>query len=115
MSFTARCPECEAESSVPDAVAGKAVRCRKCGETFRAKAPRERDPGGERPQRKARSHDRDDDDRPRRRRGEDDGRRPGPGPRADPGPTGTSPGALVVLIKGILALVAAFIPCVAPF
>ena len=38
MSFLITCPECEAELKVPDALTGKTVRCKKCGDTFKAKA-----------------------------------------------------------------------------
>ena len=39
MSFTMNCPECDAELEIPDTLAGKTLRCRKCKGTFKAKAP----------------------------------------------------------------------------
>jgi hypothetical protein len=39
MSFAMSCPECDAELEIPDTLAGKTLRCRKCQGTFRAKAP----------------------------------------------------------------------------
>ncbi len=68
MALAIVCPGCDADYSVPENLIGKAIRCKKCGETIDVKA---------RPKAKARvTRDDDDDyDRPRkavRRRDEDD-------------------------------------------
>jgi predicted Zn finger-like uncharacterized protein len=41
MAVKLTCPECEAPLTVPDSFLGKTLRCKHCGETFKAKAPRE--------------------------------------------------------------------------
>lgn len=56
MSVRLTCPECDVAFQVPEDLLGKTLRCRHCGETFRAKAP------------KAQADPRDDDEKPRSRR-----------------------------------------------
>jgi len=68
MAVSVVCPGCDADYSVPDTLLGKAIRCKKCGETIDVKA---------RPKAKARvSRDDEEDVRPRkavpRRRGDDE-------------------------------------------
>jgi hypothetical protein len=82
MPVTIVCPNCDDRREVPDDVEGKKVRCKKCGETFRAR-PVEEDVGDDR--RAARSasksrprpaaDDADEDERPARRTGKASRRR----------------------------------------
>jgi predicted Zn finger-like uncharacterized protein len=79
MPITATCPECDTRVKVPDASAGKKVRCPSCKAIFTAPAAEEeavsRRPRAE--ARAARSRDEDEDDRrPSRRRDEDEDERP---------------------------------------
>jgi predicted Zn finger-like uncharacterized protein len=111
MPFPIVCPECDARLQVPDTLAGKRVKCKKCGGTFVARPvddddddrparpaakaadkPRPRpvaddEDEGDRPQRRsARASRRDDDDdadqnRPRRRSRDEDDEDDEPRPR----------------------------------
>jgi predicted Zn finger-like uncharacterized protein len=74
MPFPIDCPECDARLQVPDTLAGKRVKCKKCGESFLAKRPADRDDDDEEdaPARARRRIDDEEDDRPRGRRPRDD-------------------------------------------
>jgi hypothetical protein len=81
MPFTLTCPECHDRSEVPDEVAGKRVRCRRCQAVFRAGSPDVDVVDDDRPRRRpsgadesrSRKRDRDDEDElSRQRRDEDD-------------------------------------------
>jgi predicted Zn finger-like uncharacterized protein len=65
MPFSATCPECDATVKVPDAAAGKKVRCKSCQAVFRAPDPDDED---DRPVRGSRRRT-EDDDRPARKGG----------------------------------------------
>ena len=84
MPFAMTCPECDAQMAVPDAIAGKTIRCKACGETFKANPPATKSGPSARPRdddepRSRRSRPRDDKDDPPRRR--DDNERPRSGRR----------------------------------
>jgi predicted Zn finger-like uncharacterized protein len=78
MSVKLTCPECEAPLTVPDSFLGKTLRCKHCGETFKARAPRELEDDVA-PPRKAKAStkrprddeddEEDEDDRPVRKKG----------------------------------------------
>jgi len=76
MAVTIACPNCDARLDAPDDIEGKKVKCRKCGEKFRA-YPVKEDGEDDRPARRAvkpatKSRPRDvedEDDRPARRTG----------------------------------------------
>src|SRR5262245_30573282 len=84
MPFSIVCPECDARLQVPDALAGKRIKCKKCGGSFVVRRGADRDDGeeDERPTRaaapKARRRADEEEDRPARpsanarRRDEDD-------------------------------------------
>jgi hypothetical protein len=85
MPVTIACPNCDDRHAAPDDIEGKKVRCKKCGETFRAR-PVEEDVGDDRPAgraaksaSKSRSRpaadDADEDARPSRRTGKASRRR----------------------------------------
>jgi DNA-directed RNA polymerase subunit M/transcription elongation factor TFIIS len=137
MSMSINCPECNARMVVPDEVLGKKIRCKKCDAVVKTKAPVEdevddeprpkkssgrhsiRSSDDDEPRRKTRRPDDDSDERSRPRRYEDDDDVPRSRSRrrdreADK-PKQLQVGALIVLIKGILALVLAIVPCTAPF
>lgn len=89
MSFTMTCPECDAELGVPDSLAGKTLRCRKCGETFKARAPgsksgRARRPRDDEDSRPRRPRDEEENDHPRRRRRDENDDRDDDRPRRKP-------------------------------
>jgi predicted Zn finger-like uncharacterized protein len=67
MPFTTACPNCSARLQVPDNLAGKRVRCKKCSEPFLVEAPAEDDEAETPAPAKARSRPQDDDERPSKR------------------------------------------------
>jgi hypothetical protein len=80
MPVTIACPNCDDRHEAPDDIAGKKVRCKKCGETFRAR-PVEEDVGDDRPAGRAAksasksrprpaADDAGEDERPSRRTGQ---------------------------------------------
>ena len=69
MSVQLTCPECRAKLTVSESLLGKTLRCKSCGETFKARA-------------RAESAD-DEADRPRRRRQSEDEDKPRPSRRAE--------------------------------
>ncbi len=64
MPFTTACPNCSARLQVPDTLAGKRVRCKKCSEPFLVEGPAEDDEAETPAPAKARSRPREDDERP---------------------------------------------------
>jgi predicted Zn finger-like uncharacterized protein len=64
MPFTTACPNCSARLQVPDNLAGKRVRCKKCSEPFLVKAQAEDDEDETPAPAKARPRPQDDDERP---------------------------------------------------
>jgi predicted Zn finger-like uncharacterized protein len=65
MAIKLTCPDCEAALTVPESFLGKTLRCKHCGETFKAKAPKRAVEDDDEP-RPARKRPRDDDERPRK-------------------------------------------------
>jgi predicted Zn finger-like uncharacterized protein len=53
MSFPIACPNCDARLQVPDELAGKRVKCKKCGNSFVARTPDNEEELPSRPTRKA--------------------------------------------------------------
>jgi hypothetical protein len=67
MATSLTCPECAATLSVPETFLGKTLRCKHCGETFKAKAPKRPVEEDDEPRpAKKRPRDDDDDNRPRK-------------------------------------------------
>jgi DNA-directed RNA polymerase subunit RPC12/RpoP len=52
-TITIICPTCEKPIKAPESVVGKKIRCKGCGETFTAKAPKEPRPPKEKPGKKS--------------------------------------------------------------
>jgi len=103
MSFTTACPNCDARLQAPDTLAGKRVKCKKCGETFVARSVGDED--GERASRRRVKSSRmaddsaADEDRPRRRhRDEDTENEPRPRKKKTKKKKAGSPALLVVLL-----------------
>ena len=68
MPFTTACPNCSARLQVPDNLAGKRVRCKKCSEPFLVERPSGDDEDeAPTPATRAKSRPTDDDDRPARK------------------------------------------------
>jgi predicted Zn finger-like uncharacterized protein len=105
MATSLTCPECDATLKVPDSAIGKTVRCKKCGETFKAKASRDRDDEDEpapkaKPSKRPVRDDDEDDQRPRRATGKKKKRKAKP---KSPLPlvVGIAGGAVVLVAVGL--------------
>jgi predicted Zn finger-like uncharacterized protein len=80
MSVQLRCPECRTQLTVPESLLGKTLRCKSCGETFKAKAP-----SGSAGSNRSRDERADEEaDRPRRRQQPPPEERPRPDRRPEP-------------------------------
>src|SRR5262245_32394277 len=82
--ITIICPQCEKAIKAPESVVGKKIRCKECGETFVAKAPKTAikpdksdKPGGGKKKPPDKAKKKDDDQGPIKLKDEDEGEQEG--------------------------------------